>query len=170
LFSIWDLNKFYILASLLRGITLIINFKKLTKTCTNMAYKITDIEGIGPAYAEKLEKVGIKTVEKLLELGASKKGREKIAEDSGIDESRILSWVNMADLFRIKGVSSQYAELLHAAGVDSVKELKHRKAENLHAKMVEVNNEKNLVNQTPSVGMVEGFIKQAGELPPVITH
>lgn len=135
-----------------------------------MAYKITDIEGIGPAYAEKLEKVGIKTVEKLLELGASKKGRDKIAEDSGIDDGRILSWVNMADLFRIKGVSSQYAELMHAAGIDSVKELKHRKPENLHAKMVEVNNEKNLVNQTPSLGMVESFVKQAGELEPVITH
>ncbi|SFF10891.1 DUF4332 domain-containing protein [Thermoflexibacter ruber] len=135
-----------------------------------MAYKIIDIEGIGPVYAEKLEKVGVKTVEKLLETGASKKGREKLAEDTGIDESRILSWVNMADLFRIKGVSSQYAELLHAAGVDTVKELKHRKAENLHAKMIEVNNEKNLVNQIPSLSMVEGFIKQAAELEPVITH
>lgn len=135
-----------------------------------MAYKITDIEGIGPAYAEKLQKVGIKTVEKLLELGATKKGRDKISEDSGIDDGRILSWVNMADLFRIKGVSSQYAELLHAAGVDSVKELKHRKPENLHAKMLEVNAEKNLVNQPPSLGMVESFVKQASELEPVITH
>lgn len=135
-----------------------------------MAYKITDIEGIGPAYAEKLEKVGIKTVEKLLELGASKKGRDKIAEDTSIDDGRILSWVNMADLFRIKGVSSQYAELLHAAGIDSVKELKHRKPENLHAKMVEVNTEKNLVNQPPSLSMVESYVKLAGELEPVITH
>lgn len=135
-----------------------------------MAYKITDIEGIGPAYAEKLEKAGIKTVEKLLELGASKKGRDKIAEDTGIDDGRVLSWVNMADLFRIKGVSSQYAELLHAAGIDSVKELKHRKPENLHAKMKEVNTEKNLVNQTPSLSMVESYVKLAGELEPVITH
>lgn len=89
-----------------------------------MSKKITEIEGIGPAYQEKLAAAGVKTVEGLLELGASKSGRKKIAEDSGLDESQILVWVNMADLFRIKGVASQFAELLKAAGVDTVKELR----------------------------------------------
>ncbi|WP_250632176.1 DUF4332 domain-containing protein [Rhodoflexus caldus] len=135
-----------------------------------MAYKIDEIEGIGPVFAEKLGNAGIKTVEQLLEACATKKGREKVAADTGIDEGKILTWTNMADLFRIKGVSSQYAELLHAAGIDSVKELKHRKPENLHAKMLEVNEEKKLVRQVPALSMVESFVKQAAELPPVITH
>ncbi len=135
-----------------------------------MAYKITDIEGIGPAYAEKLGLAGIKTVEKLLDLGKDKAGRKKIAEASGLDEGKILDWVNMADLFRIKGVSSQNAEILKAAGVDTVKELRNRKAENLHAKIIEVNEEKKLVRQVPALTAVESFINQAKELPPVVTH
>ena len=106
-----------------------------------MAKKITEIEGIGSVFQEKLSKAGVRTVEGLLELGASRSGRKKIAEDSGIDESKILDWVNMADLFRIKGVASQFAELLKAAGVDTVKELRNRNAENLHAKLVEVQEE-----------------------------
>ena len=87
-----------------------------------MAKKITEIEGIGPVFQEKLAAAGVTTVEGLLEAGASKSGRKQIAADSGIDESRLLVWVNMADLFRIKGVASQFAELLKAAGVDTVKE------------------------------------------------
>ena len=91
-----------------------------------MSKKITEIEGIGPVYQEKLAAAGVKTVEGLLEAGASKAGRKKIADESGLDESRILVWVNMADLFRINGVASQFAELLKAAGVDTVKELRNR--------------------------------------------
>ena len=88
-----------------------------------MAKKITEIEGIGPVFQEKLAAAGVTTVEGLLEAGASKSGRKQIAADSGIDESRLLVWVNMADLFRIKGVASQFAELLKAAGVDTVIEI-----------------------------------------------
>jgi predicted flap endonuclease-1-like 5' DNA nuclease len=135
-----------------------------------MAYKIIEIEGIGPAYAEKLGLAGIKTVEGLLESGKDKGGRKKIAEASGLDEGRILDWVNMADLFRIKGISSQNAEILKAAGVDTVKELRNRNAENLHAKIAEVNAEKKLVRQIPSLSAVTKFIEQAKELPPVVTH
>ncbi|MEO0638775.1 MAG: DUF4332 domain-containing protein, partial [Bacteroidota bacterium] len=86
--------------------------------------KISDIEGIGPAFAEKLAAAGVRSVEGLLKAGASKKGRQTLAESTGIREAQILSWVNMADLFRIKGVSSQFAELLNAAGIDSIKELR----------------------------------------------
>ncbi len=135
-----------------------------------MAYKIIEIEGIGPVYAEKLGLAGVKTVEGLLELGKDKSGRKKIAEASSLDEGKILDWVNMADLFRIKGVSSQNAEILKAAGVDTVKELRNRNAENLHAKIAEVNAEKKLVRQIPSLSLVQGFIEQAKELPPVVTH
>lgn len=132
--------------------------------------KITDIEGIGPASAEKLGQAGIKTVEGLLKVCASKSGRKSTAEATGISESVLLEWTNMADLFRVKGVSSQYAELLKASGVDTVKELRNRNAANLHKKMKEVNAEKNLVRQVSSLSQVEGFIAFAKELAPAITH
>ncbi len=135
-----------------------------------MAYKITDIEGIGPALAKSLTEAGVKTVEALLEAGKTKAGRTKLAAAADIDEKKILEWVNMADLFRIKGVSSQNAELLVAAGVDTIKELRNRVPANLHAKMLEVNKEKNLVRQVPSLSMVEGFVSQAKTLEPVVTH
>ena len=132
--------------------------------------KISDFEGIGPAFAEKLAAAGVRSVEGLLTAGASKKGRQTLAESTGIREAQILSWVNMADLFRIKGVSSQFAELLNAAGIDSIKELRNRKPENLHAKMKEVNDEKSLVRQIPSGNQVAAFVEQAKALEPMITH
>ena len=135
-----------------------------------MAYKIVEIEGIGDAYAEKLQVVGIKTTEDLLKECASPAGRKKIAEETGISPKLILKWTNHADLFRIKGVAGQFAELLEAAGVDTVKEFRHRVAANLHSKMVEVNDEKNLCNRVPSVAELEKMIEQAKELDPVITY
>ena len=131
---------------------------------------IVDIEGIGPVYQEKLAKAGIKTVEGLLKDGATKKGRVAIAQASDIDEGRILDWVNMADLFRIKGVASQFAELLKASGVDTVKELRTRNAENLHAKLEEVNAEKKLTRVVPSLDKVTDFIDQAKGLEPMVTY
>ncbi len=131
---------------------------------------IVDIEGIGPVYQEKLAKAGIKTVEGLLKDGATKKGRVAIALASDIDEGRILDWVNMADLFRIKGVASQFAELLKASGVDTVKELRTRNAENLHAKLEEVNAEKKLTRVVPSLDKVTDFIDQAKGLEPMVTY
>ena len=131
---------------------------------------IIDIEGIGPAFQEKLAKANITTVEGLLKEGASKKGRIALAEKSGIDEGKILDWVNMADLFRIKGIASQFAELLKASGVDTVKELRTRNAANLQAKLVEVNEEKKLTRVVPSLDKVADFIDQAGKLEPVVTH
>jgi predicted flap endonuclease-1-like 5' DNA nuclease len=131
---------------------------------------IIDIEGIGPAYQEKLALAGIKTTEALLNEGATKKGRATIAATSGIDEGKILDWVNMADLFRIKGIASQFAELLKAAGVDTVKELRNRNAENLHARLNEVNLEKNLTRVVPSLDKVADFIEQAKQLEPLVTY
>ncbi len=135
-----------------------------------MAYKIAEIEGIGPTYAEQLQEVGIKTTEDLLKACATPTGRKKIAEDTGISGKLILKWTNHADLFRIKGVAGQFAELLEAAGVDTVKEFRHRVAANLHPKMVEVNEVKNLCNRVPSVSDLEKMIEQAKELEPIITY
>jgi predicted flap endonuclease-1-like 5' DNA nuclease len=131
---------------------------------------ITDIEGIGPVFKEKLGAAGVATVESLLQKGASKPGRKAIAEASGLDEGKILDWVNMADLFRIKGVASQFAELLKAAGVDTVKELRTRNAQNLHAALTKTNEEKKLTRVVPALSKVEDFIAQAKELAPVVTH
>ena len=132
--------------------------------------KLSDIEGIGETYAKKLKDGGVGSIEKLLELGGEKKGRSKIAEDCGLTEKQVLNWVNRADLSRIKGVSTQYADLLECAGVDTVPELAQRNAANLHSKMVEVNNEKKLVRQTPGASQVEDWVKQAKELPRAVHY
>lgn len=131
---------------------------------------ITVIEGIGPAIAEKLEAADIKTCEALLEKGASAKGRKEIVEKSGVSSKLILKFVNHADLCRIKGVGGEYSELLEAAGVDTVPELAQRNADNLAAKMAEVNEAKKLVRSVPSAKMVTGWVEQAKTLPRVITH
>ncbi len=128
------------------------------------------VEGIGEVYGKKLKEAGIPTSGKLLELGSSRSGRQKIEETTGISGSLVLRWVNHVDLFRIRGVQKQYAELLEASGVDSVPELSHRVAENLFAKMTEVNAEKHLVRKLPSAKQVAGWIEQAKALPRIVTH
>ncbi|MCC4246178.1 DUF4332 domain-containing protein [Stappia indica] len=135
-----------------------------------MSYSIDEIEGIGPVYAEKLKAVGIRTTEAYLERAKDPKGRKALGEETGIDDKRILKWANMADLMRISGVGEEYSELLEAAGVDTVKELKHRVPANLHAKMKEVNEAKKLVRQLPSESGVEKWVAQAKELPAVMTY
>ena len=132
--------------------------------------KIEEIEGIGPVTAEKLLADGITHTDKLLEAGGTKKGRQEIAEKCDLSEKQVLKWVNMADLFRIKGVAGEYAELLECAGVDTVVELATRNAANLAAKMAEVNEEKKLTRQVPSESMVEGWVAQAKELPRAVSH
>ena len=127
--------------------------------------KILDIEGIGPTYAQKLTHVGITTTEALLDAGATPSGREALSEKTGIAESLLLEWVNLADLFRIKGVGEEYSDLLEEAGVDTVVELSRRNAENLHAKILEVNEEKQLVRRPPALSFVQNWIEQAKSLP-----
>lgn len=133
-------------------------------------YKVEEIEGIGPALGEKLRAAGINTVDKLLEKAATKKQRQSLAEETGISEKLILKFTNMADLFRISGVGQEYAELLEAAGVDTVPELAQRNGTNLTAKMEELNQAKNLTRKTPSATEVEKWIVQAKELPRVIEY
>ena len=132
--------------------------------------KIIDVEGIGPAYAAKMKASGIRTTEALLKEGATPEGRRQIADRTGVGHESILEWVNRADLFRIKGVGSQYSDLLENAGVDTVVELSKRVSDNLYAKMVEVNLAKNLVNKLPSEKQVQRWIEQAKKLPRVVSY
>jgi predicted flap endonuclease-1-like 5' DNA nuclease len=132
--------------------------------------KIIDVEGIGKVYAEKLANAGFTTVEALLKAGASPKGREALAEKTGISGKLILEWVNLADLFRIKGIGEEYSDLLEEAGVDTVPELAQRNAENLYAKLVETNDAKKLVRRLPAQSQVADWIEQAKALPRVVTY
>jgi len=133
-------------------------------------YKIEDIEGIGATYGEKLREAGIEDTDALLEAGKTPKGRQELEEKTGIAHGHVLKWVNMADLYRISGVGSEFSELLEAAGVDTVKELKHRVPANLAAKMAEVNDEKKLTRSVPSESVVAGWVEQAKALPGVVEY
>ena len=135
-----------------------------------MNYKIIDIEGIGEVYAPKLQAEGIETVEQLLDRCAAPAGRKELAEKTGIAEKLILKWTNHADLFRINGIGPQFAELLEAAGVDTVKELRHRVAANLAAKVAEVNEEKHLCGRVPVESEIQRMIDQAKVLEPRMTY
>jgi predicted flap endonuclease-1-like 5' DNA nuclease len=135
-----------------------------------MAYKVIDIEGIGAVYAGKLNAAGIKTTDELLTACATPAGRKGMAEKTGLDTSRILKWANMADLMRIKGVSEEYSELLEAAGVDTVKELRNRNPENLTAAMAAANEKRKLVRRLPSTSEVTRWVTEAKELKPVLTY
>lgn len=132
--------------------------------------KLSIIEGIGETYEAKLEAAGVKSIEALLETCATKKGRTELAEKSGISEKLILKWANHADLARIKGIGGEYAELLEAAGVDTVPELAMRKAENLFKKMQETNDAKSLVRKLPTETQVEDWVKQAAALPRILQY
>lgn len=135
-----------------------------------MAYNVETIEGVGAVYGEKLKAAGIKTTEDFLNKCATPKGRQALADETGIGSAYILKWTNHADLMRINGVAGQFAELLEASGVDTVKELKHRVPANLQAKMAEVNEVKNLVNRVPNLAEVEKMVAQAKELEAIITY
>jgi len=132
--------------------------------------KLTEIEGVGEVYAQKLMEMGIPTTEDLLEKGATSKGRQEIAEQTDVSGTLILRWVNRVDLFRVKGVGQEYADLLEAAGVDTVPELAQRNAENLYTRLGEVNQEKKLVRRLPALDQVKGWIEQARQLPRKITY
>ncbi|TFG67255.1 MAG: DUF4332 domain-containing protein [Anaerolineales bacterium] len=128
------------------------------------------VEGIGSVYAGKLAEAGIATTGVLLEKGASPKGRDEMAETTGISGKLILRWVNMVDMFRIKGVGEKFSDLLEAAGVDTVPELAQRNAENLYQKLMETNAEKTLVRQLPGEEQVKAWVEQAKGLPRKITY
>ncbi len=133
-------------------------------------YSLDYIEGIGPAYAARLNAIGITTLHDLLEKGAFPKGREEIATAAGISHSLVLKWVNHVDLFRIRGVGSEYADLLEMAGVDTVVELAQRNPDNLFGKLEAVNEEKKLVRRLPVLNQVQEWVEQAKTLPRKINY
>jgi predicted flap endonuclease-1-like 5' DNA nuclease len=128
------------------------------------------IEGIGEKYATKLRMIGVSTTDTLLEKGRTPKGRQDIAQKSGITETLILEWVNLADLFRIKGVGEEYSDLLEEAGVDTVVELAQRNPANLYEKVVAVNKHKKLVRKLPTQDQISDWVAQAKKLPRVVSY
>jgi predicted flap endonuclease-1-like 5' DNA nuclease len=132
--------------------------------------KLLEIEGIGEVYAGQLAGAGVRSLEDLLEKGSTPNGRKDLAEATGISGKLILEWVNLADLFRIKGIGEEYSDLLEEAGVDTVVELAQRNAENLFVKLQEVNAEKKLVRKLPALSQVTNWVAQAKELPRVIQY
>ena len=135
-----------------------------------MSYKIQDIEGIGPTFGEKLAAASINTTDDLLKHCCDKQGRSTMAASTGISESMILKWTNHADMMRISGVGPEFAELLEASGVDTVKELRHRNADNLAVKMAEVNETKKLTRAVPVASIITKWVEQAKTIDPTITH
>ncbi len=131
---------------------------------------IIDIEGIGPAYKKKLKAVGVHTTETLLEVGGTPKGRKELSEKTGIGDALILEWVNLSDLYRVKGVGSEYSDLLEEAGVDTIVELSKRVGKNLFEKMVEVNEKKKLVRKMPTETQVSDWVAQAKKLPRKVSY
>lgn len=128
---------------------------------THVVRKLEAVGGIGPVYAQKLAVAGMKLDTALLKKAASAKGRTHLAEQTGISAAVILKWVNRVDLMRVTGIGPQFAELLEAAGVDTVKKLSQRNAANLAATVAEVRQAKRLSGKPPSVAMVSKWIAGA---------
>ncbi|MDH3590562.1 MAG: DUF4332 domain-containing protein [Planctomycetota bacterium] len=135
-----------------------------------MKYKIQDIEGVGPSYGSRLVDAGITTTVDMLRLCCAPAGRRQVASATGLSESLILKWANLADLMRISGIGPQYAELLERVGVDTVKELRHRNAQNLAFSMKEINDRSHVAKRTPAVSVVESWISAARSTEPTISH
>ncbi len=131
---------------------------------------IVEVEGIGPAFAEKLKRAGVRSTESLLKRGSTAQGRKELSAASRIDESQLLKWINHADLFRVRGVGPEYSELLEAAGVDTVPELRQRKASALYEALVKTNEVKKVVRKLPTAEQVADWINQAKTLPRVIEY
>jgi predicted flap endonuclease-1-like 5' DNA nuclease len=132
--------------------------------------KIEEVEGIGPVHGARLSSAGLPSTEALLARGATPKGREELAAETGISHKLILEWVNHCDLMRLKGVGSEYADLLEAAGVDSPPELAQRNAANLTAAMVTYNESHSIVRRLPSESEVSAWIAEAKTLPRIVQH
>lgn len=134
--------------------------------------KLEDVEGIGPKYAAQLRKAGVKSTGSLLEMGATRAGRKEISKSSKISEKLILEWVNHVDLFRIKGIGEEFADLLEEAGVDSVPELAQRKPDNLLEAIQKANskNKNKLVRRKPGLTQIKNWVSQAKKLKKIVTH
>ncbi|MCY4043691.1 MAG: DUF4332 domain-containing protein [Cellvibrionales bacterium] len=132
--------------------------------------KLVDIEGLSARHAKQLQQAGVRSAESLLKKAGSKKGRQDVSKSCQLSEKQLLEWVNRADLTRIKGISTQFSDLLENSGVDSVPELANRKADNLYAKLHEVNKKKHFVKRLPSEKEVAHWVSEAKRLPKMVTH
>jgi predicted flap endonuclease-1-like 5' DNA nuclease len=135
-----------------------------------MSDRLVDVEGVGPAFAAKLAEQGLTTTDDLLARGGRPADRASLAAATGIDAALILEWVNHADLFRIRGVAGQFADLLEEAGVDTVVELARRNPGNLATALATANTAKNLANRVPSLSEVEDWVAQAAALPRAVFY
>ena len=131
---------------------------------------ISAIQSMGHRNGTKLRKAGVRTTDSLLKVAATRTGRRRLAKETGLPEGDILSWANRADLLRITGVGSEYADLLEVAGVDTIRELRRRNPERLLDSMTELNLRKRLVRRLPTEGMVAGWVDDAKDLEPLVSH
>jgi predicted RecB family nuclease len=131
---------------------------------------IDTIDGLSRTEARTLRRAGVRTTEKLLKRAGTRGGRREIASVTGVQERRILEWVNRADLMRVKGVGEEYSDLLEAAGVDTCKELRNRNPQSLLMKLTQVNSRKRLVRRLPTEVMVKRWVDHARDLPPAVSH
>lgn len=135
-----------------------------------MSYSLIKIEGIGEKYANILANAGVKTTTSLLTKARTPKQREYLSKITGISKKLILEWANLADLMRVKGIGEEWSDLLEEAGVDTVKELKKRNADNLYNAMVKINAKKKLVRREPPRSYVKTWVKQAAKLKPILEY
>jgi len=128
------------------------------------------IEDIGSRHRARLKAADLRSCRALLEAGATKRGRRILAETVGVSESRVLEWVHKADLMRINGISTRYAQLLEATGVDSIRKLRKRRPAQLHQSLVaeDAKRRKRLVSRLPSKKEVGAWVRQAKKLPQVV--
>jgi hypothetical protein len=137
---------------------------------TRMSYPITDIDGIDGEAAAIFKSAGIRSTGRLLEAARTVKGRKALAGKTGYNEKQLLCWANVADRMRVRGISKEYAELLQAAGVDTVKELQYRNPGNLAKAMADANKKRKLVRLLPSEKLIVRWIEDAKKLPLKITY
>lgn len=131
---------------------------------------LTSIKGLGNTYLQRLRDAGIRSLNALLLHARTRKGRQEIATEVGVSDKQVLEWAGRADIQRVLGVGPEYADLLRAAGVETVPELARRNPENLHARILEVNEAKKLVRKAPTVTQVEKWVANAGQLPRVVEY
>lgn len=130
--------------------------------------RIDQVAGIDHKQATKLRKAGVRTSKRLIELAATRRGRTELSKETGLSPKDLQGWVHHADLLRVRGVGGEYAELLVAAGVDTLRDLRRRNPTALLAKIIGLNGSDRVVDRLPTESMVEGWIDSAGELDPSI--
>lgn len=130
--------------------------------------RIDQVSGIDHKQATRLRKAGVRTSDRLIEEAATRRGRTELSKSTGLSPRDLQRWVHHADLLRVKGVGSEYAELLVTAGVDTLRDLRRRNPTALLAKIIGLNGSRRVVDRLPTEGMVEGWIESAGNLDPSI--